>query len=229
MKNNIKIYDTDGIKSLCIPHSDVSKICYLIYPAIVPFRKEWLEKMSSKYGIPIVVIYIPADGWNDMLTPWPEPGETPDSPPFAGKAAETLQIIKEKIIPATDSILGIKDAKERNLIGVSLSGLFTLWQWLQCDLFTSIGCLSGSFWYNGFIEWFEKQQIPAKSGKAYFLLGVKEPKAWIKAYRTVGVNTEKVVQRLQESKIPTTFQWVPGDHFADPEGRAEDGIKALFS
>lgn len=218
---------TGGLDCVCAPVEGSKRIIYMIYPAIVPFKHEWIREMADKYKVPVVVIYIPADGWNDMLTPWPEPGETPDSPPFAGKAEETLQTIQEHVIPEAEKAMRLLNITERNLLGVSLSGLFTLWQWMKYDTFKSIVCLSGSFWYPGFIEWFEKQPFPKKVGKAYFLLGEKEPKAWIKAYRSVGVNTEAIVKDLQSYGIPVTFQWVPGDHFADPTGRAEDGIKAL--
>lgn len=223
-----KTLEIEGIKCICVSHEDSDKILYMIYPELVEFKNSWIEKMSSKYKVPIVAIYIPAEGWNDMLTPWSEPGETPDSPPFAGHAAQTLNIINEKIVSETENALGLKNIQERDLIGVSLSGLFTFWQWLQCDTFKSIGCLSGSFWYPGFIEWFEKQIIPEKSGKAYFLLGEKEPKAWIKAYRSVGINTEAIVKKLQSYGIDAVMQWVPGDHFADQLPRAEDAISALF-
>ena len=225
----VKEIEIGGLKCDCVPYAESERVAYMIYPEIVPFEKKWINEMSEKYKVPIIVIYIPADGWNDMLTPWAEPGETPDSPPFAGHASETLRIIQEKVIPAAEKSIGLSHVEERDLIGVSLSGLFTLWQWMICDTFKSIASLSGSFWYPGFLEWFNKQPLSSKSGKAYFLLGVKEPKAWIKAYRSVGVNTESIVKRLESSGISTTFQWVPGDHFADNLGRAEDALKALYN
>ena len=222
----IKEIEVENLRCVCVEKENSNKVIYMIYPAVVPFKHEWLAEESEKFGVPIVVIYIPAAGWNNMLTPWPEPGETKDAEPFGGDAAETWKVIREKVIPEAEKALGINEVEERDLIGVSLSGLFTLWQWLQNDTFTSIGCLSGSFWYPGFMKWFDKQTIPEKKGKAYFLLGDKEPKAWIKAYRSVGVNTEAIVTKLKEKGIQVAFEWVPGDHFADPSGRA---VKALGS
>lgn len=223
----IRKINVGDIDCVCVEGVDKSRVVYMIYPALVPFKDSWLEETASKYQVSIVMIYIPADGWNDMLTPWPEPGETPDSPPFAGHAAQTLKVIQTEIIPGAEKALGLTEVTERDLIGVSLSGLFTLWQWLLCDTFKSIACLSGSFWYPGFIEWFGKQNKPEKYGKAFFLLGVKEPKAWIKAYRSVGENTEFVVKELNSYGIKADFKWVPGDHFADPAGRAEEAFKNL--
>ena len=199
----------------------------MIYPEIVPFKHEWLAQTSERFGVPVVVIYIPADGWNNMLTPWPEPGETKDAEPFAGEGLKTLKLIQDEVISQAEAAMGIKEVEERDLIGVSLSGLFTFWQWMQCDTFTSIASISGSFWYPGFLEWFDKQPIPEKKGQAYFLLGDKEPKAWIKAYRSVGVNTEAIVARLKEDGINVNFEWVAGDHFADPAGRAIKAFEAL--
>lgn len=224
----LKEIEAGGLKCVCSSHGASKKVAYMIYPAIVPVKNSWLEQMSERYQVSVVMIYIPADGWNNMLTPWAEPGETPDSPPFDGKASETLKLIQAEVIPEAEKTLGINEIEERNLIGVSLSGLFTFWQWMVCDTFTSIGCLSGSFWYPGFVEWFEHQVVPHKQGRAFFLLGVKEPKAWIKAYRSVGENTEFIVKALDSYGINASLQWVPGDHFADPEGRAEAAFKALF-
>lgn len=223
----VKQIEAGGLKCDCVSYPDIGKVTYTIYPDILPLANDWLCEMSSRYQTPLVVIYIPRDNWNDMLTPWPETGETPDSPPFAGNAAATLSLIREKVIPAAEQALGIPNGADRNLIGVSLSGLFALWQWLECDTFKSIASLSGSFWYNGFIEWFGKQPIPPKTGKAYFLLGEKEPYAWIKAYRSVGINTETIVERLKKSDIRTIFQWVSGNHFSDPLGRMEDALKSI--
>lgn len=224
----IQEINVEGLKCVCVPRAGATRVVYMIYPAIVPFRHEWIVETSEKFNIPIVVVYIPADGWNNMLTPWPEPGETRDAEPFGGDGSTTLEILQKKVIPEAEKMLGVSGNVERNLIGVSLSGLFTFWQWMQCETFTSIASLSGSFWYPGFMEWFEKQSVPQKKGKAYFLLGDKEPKAWIREYRSVGVNTEAIVARLKSSGVSVEFEWVPGDHFADPAGRALKALNALL-
>ena len=197
-----------------------SRVLYMIYPEIEGISSDWLGKVADEYDVGVVMVYVPADEWNNYLTPWPEPGETPDSPPFGGKAREFLALLEEKVVPEAEKILGCGNVPTRYLAGVSLSGLFTLWQWMLSDTFASIASLSGSFWYAGFMEWFEKTPLPAKTGSAYFLLGRQEPHAHIKAYRSVGENTEAVVNRLQGAGVKVRFDWVPGNHFSDPLGRA---------
>lgn len=224
----IKRINVAGYECHISKSEEATTATYLIYPAVVPFEDAWIERMSETHKITLVVIYVPADKWNDSLTPWPEPGEAKGFPPFAGKAAEFLSLLQQKIIPAADQAADLSSDIIRDLIGVSLSGLFTLWQWLQCSDFRSIGSLSGSFWYSDFIEWFEKQKIPVKTGKAYFLLGKDEPKARVKAYQTVGIDTEKIVTRLKDSGVDVTFEWVPGNHFSRPVHRAERALEALY-
>lgn len=206
---------------------DSGTLVYMIYPGIEPIPADWLEDKAAKYGCGIAVVYVPASFWNDSLTPWSEPGETSDAQPFGGKAPEFKKELIEKIVPSIEKNCNA-DIKRRNLIGVSLSGLFTLWEWLQDSAFFSIASLSGSFWYEGFMDWFDNQNIPPKPGKAYFLLGTKEPDSRIKAFRSVGENTQKIVERLTELGINTEFQWVPGDHFYDPLGRASKAFENLF-
>lgn len=225
----MNVLTIDKFQCLCQPHPGASSAVYMIYPAIVPFNRKWIVEQSEHLKTSIVVVYVPADDWNDALTPWPEPGETKTAPPFGGKAQEFLDLLQTKIIPQVEKIPELANIKYRDLLGVSLGGLFTLWQWLKCDTFRSIACLSGSFWYEGFLNWFESQEIPGKTGHAYFLLGEEEPFSHIKAFQSVGKNTEEIVKRLENAGIAVKFDWVPGNHFSDPVHRATLALTSLAS
>lgn len=216
-----------GFECVVATYPGSTTLTYMIYPALEQLESKWLQRMSDMHKENIAMVYVPADDWNDVLTPWAEPGEVKGWPPFAGKAPEFLKILQEEILPEVEKICGLPENFTRNLIGVSLSGLFTLWQWMQEDTFRSIACLSGSFWYAGFLDWFEKQSIPQKSGMAYFLLGEEEPHTNVKAYQSVGRNTETIVERLKNAGIDVNFEWVPGNHFSRPVHRAEKALAAL--
>ena len=224
----MKSFNIDGWQCDYEGFPDSDKIVYLIYPALVPLSDKLIEKLSSLYKLSVAVIYVAAEKWNNALTPWPEPGESKGFPPFAGEAENFLKIITEKIIPTIEQNGDLKEGYQRSLIGVSLSGLFTLWQWMKCDVFKTIGSLSGSFWYNGFLTWFDNQEVPKKDGKAFFLLGKEEPLAKIKAYQSVGQATQAIVERLKENGIDATFEWVAGNHFSQPVHRLERAFEALF-
>ncbi len=110
-----------------------------------------------------------------------------------------------------------------------MSGLFTLWQWMLCDTFNNIASLSGSFWYENFIEWMRSIPIPSKSGKAFFLLGNQEPHSNVKAFNTVGQNTEEIISLLHTAGINVEFESVPGNHYSDPIPRLNKAFAAIYS
>ena len=117
---------------------------------------------------------------------------------------------------------------ERTLVGVSMSGLFALWQWMLCDTFTNIASLSGSFWYDGFMEWIKSCPIPHKNGKGFFLLGNQESKSKVRAFDTVETNTMQIVALLKDAGIETEFESVPGNHYSNPIPRLDTAFTAMY-
>lgn len=222
-KINIEGFECWG--ALC---AGANRIDYLIYPALVPMEEKWLEERSMKLKANLVMVYVPAEDWNNVLTPWPEPGETKNSEPFGGKSQDFLKFLESKIIPGVEKAFGLLNVSERDLTGVSLGGLFTLWTWVKGDFFNNIACLSGSFWYPGFLDWFETNLPKKKTGRCYFLLGEQEPHSHIKEFRSVGQNTEQIVKSLKEIGCEVTFDWVPGNHFSDPVHRLEQALSGLY-
>lgn len=201
------------------------RITYILYP--MDMLDTWIEAASQKYRTSIAVIT--GMDWDDDLTPWPAIGVPKGCPDFKGLAGEFLPRLA-KLVKDAENRLGLSDAAlERTLVGVSLSGLFTLWQWAQCDLFKNIASLSGSFWYDGFIGWFDRQDYSKKSGEAFFLLGEKEPASKVKAFDTVGINTGKIVERLKADGVKTAFEMVPGNHYQQPIERLNRAMAWLAS
>ena len=187
---------------------------------------EWIETAADKYGVSIVAVT--GMDWESVFSPWPAPGVPKGDPDFKGESPEFLKLLQEKLISQVENTLDIDKNAQRSLIGVSMSGLFALWQWMECDTFRSIASLSGSFWYEGFIEWMRKIEIPHKSGMGFFLLGEQEPRSNVKAFNTVGVNTDEIVRLLKAADITVEFQSVPGNHFSDPVPRLEKAFNALY-
>lgn len=119
-------------------------------------------------------------------------------------------------------------AVERTLAGVSLSGLFTLWQWMSNNLFCNIISLSGSFWYDGFVTWIKSLPVPKKPGRAYFLLGSLEAKTKVKAFQPVQTDTVEIVDYLHDNGISDIFELVPGNHYQFPEQRLDRAFARMF-
>lgn len=221
MKQKITI---DGLQCLCCLRADSQQLAYVLYPMDV--LDDWIEPASAKLGISIAVIT--GMDWDNVFSPWPSVGEPPGSPDFKGESQAFLERLQTRVLPAIEKMPGMKPGLTRSLVGVSMSGLFALWQWLVCDTFVNIASLSGSFWYPDFIDWFKKQDLGAKKGEAYFLLGTQEPHSPVKAFRPVGVNTQEIVAALRRAGVKTEYQSVPGNHFSDPIGRLNLALSTLY-
>ncbi len=132
------------------------RICYLLYP--FDRLEEWIERAAPEFGVSIAVVT--GMDWDNDLTPWPAKGQPPGSPDFRGNAVEFLSVLVSEVVPEVERRMNLGAAVERTLAGVSLSGLFTLWQWMSNNLFCNIISLSGSFWYDGFVTWIKSLPVP---------------------------------------------------------------------
>ena len=221
MKQKINI---DNLDCLCSTVVNKNKIAYILYP--MDMLANWIEPAAKKYDVTIVVIT--GMDWQNVLSPWPAPGVPKGDLDFEGLSPDFLKLLQEKVIPQVEKTLQPGNQAERSLVGVSMSGLFALWQWMVCDTFKNIASLSGSFWYEGFVEWINNIEIPEKTGRGYFLLGDQESKSNVKAFNTVAQDTDNIISRLRASGINVEFESVSGNHFSDAIPRLERAFKALF-
>lgn len=238
-----------GLRCKVAPCPGSARIAYLLYPMELP--SEWMIRAARHYGAHIVAIS--DTDWENDLTPWPAAGVPAGEPRFKGESESFLELLCRQVVPRVERALGFhteipgfqdatydgpygfaadesvqSDAVHRTLIGVSLAGLFALWQWVECDMFHDIGCVSGSFWYDGFTDWLASRNIPRKTGRAFLLLGDRESRTAVKTFQRVTVETERVVLRLRKAGIQTDFRMVPGDHYANPIPRLELALASLF-
>ena len=221
MAQTIKI---DNLDCLCSSSGSKDKIAYILYP--MDMLADWIERAAQEYDTTIVVVT--GMDWQNVFSPWAAKGVPKGSPDFKGESPQFLKQLQQQVIPSVESSLGISNDATRTLVGVSMSGLFALWQWMVCDTFANIASLSGSFWYEGFLDWFMNRPVPAKSGKAYFLLGNQESKSKVKAFSSVAENTEQIISRLSTAGIDVEFQSVPGNHYSDPIPRLDKAFSALY-
>lgn len=219
----MQTFTVSNLKIMSVNKS-ADRICYVLYP--LDSLGEWIEEAAQNFGVSIAVIT--GMDWNDDLTPWPAKGEPQGSPDFKGNAPKFLSVLVSDVLPEVERRMKIPAGAERTLAGVSLSGLFTLWQWMLDDTFRNIISLSGSFWYEGFVKWVEARPIPRKTGKAYFLLGNQEAKTKVKAFQPVQTDTEAIVSYLKSHGIDDRFELVPGNHYQYGEQRLNRALSRMF-
>ena len=148
--------------------------------------------------------------------------------PFGGQAASFLDKLTNEIIPETEKTLSVEDA-ERTIMGVSLSGLFAVWVGFNTDAFTNIISISGSLWYDGFVEWMEKQTPSPCLKKVCMLLGEKEKNAKDKRMATVEERTRAAAKILKSnSQADVIFELVEGTHFSPILPRLERAFEVMY-
>lgn len=221
MKKDIFTYGSIRCEVRCKAPSP-SAVIVVLYPAM---DYDWLDTVVEEFGCAIAVVSVP--DWDNDLSPWPAPGQPPGSEDFKGLAGEFSKTLVCDLMPRIlERIPGVQPAR-RILTGISMSGLFALWLWLQNSYFTDMISISGSFWYQGFAEWVGKQTIPQKTGIAYFSLGNKETHTAVKAFRSVGVNTDSVINRLRQGGIDAIFEPTVGTHYAPIYPRLKSAFEAM--
>ena len=187
---------------------------------------EGLKELSEKYCVSIVVI--PDVNWNDDMTPWPAKGVFKKAKPFGGHAAVFLDKLTNEIIPEEEKSLGVEDA-ERAIMGVSLSGLFAVWAGFNTNTFSNIISISGSLWYDGFVEWMNGQMPPPQLKKVCMLLGEKEKNAKDKRMTTVEERTLAAVDIMRsKSQAAVTFELVEGTHFSPILPRLDRAFEVVY-
>ena len=220
MTQSIKI---GNLSCLCCAGSE-DRIAYILYPT--DMLADWIEPAVNRFGPTIVVIT--GMDWQNVFSPWPAKGVPAGSPDFKGESLQFLATLQQSVIPQVERALNISPDAERTLVGVSMSGLFALWQWMLCDTFANIASLSGSFWYAGFLDWMRQRAIPKKTGRGFFLLGNLEDKSKVKAFDCVAANTEEILNLLREANVDVEFRSVPGNHYSNPIPRLDLAFQALY-
>ena len=164
--------------------------------------------------------------WNRELSPWKAPKAFRGGEDFGGQGPTLLDTLTQQIIPLTENHLGYAPGF-RGIAGYSLAGLFALWAVYQTDLFDRAASISGSLWFDGFLE-FMKSNTP-KAKFVYLSLGDKEKLAKNPRLAAVEDCTRQTAELLGAHNIPVAFEMNRGGHFQDIPARIARGISSLVT
>ena len=177
---------------------------------------------------PFTLIAVSGLDRNRDMAPWDSPAAFKKGEPFTGGADDYLRLLVEEIIPRAEKELPGPPAW-RGIAGYSLAGLFALYAIYRTDVFSRVGCMSGSLWFPGFKEYVFSHEPKRRPDCIYFSLGDKETKTRNPVLKTVQENTEEIQTFYQNKGIDTVFQLNPGDHFVQGIERTAAGIQWLLN
>ena len=149
------------------------------------------------------------------------------APSITGGADDYLRLLVEEIMPEAEKELPGPPAW-RGIAGYSLAGLFALYAICQTDVFSRVGCMSGSRWFPGFKEYVFSHEPKRWADCIYFSLGDREAKTRNPVLKTVQENTVAIHAHFLAQGIDTVFQLNPGNHFVQGIERTVAGIRWLL-
>lgn len=165
--------------------------------------------------------------WNRDLSPWPAPKVFRGGADFGGEGPAFLDMLTGQIIPSVEAQLSIAPVS-RAFAGYSLAGLFALWSVFQTDVFDGAASVSGSLWFDGFINYMKSSAPPNGLRRIYLSLGDREKNARNQRMAAVEDCTRWTAELLRGWNIPVMFEMNPGGHFQNILGRIARGINQLM-
>lgn len=177
-------------------------------------------------GRAATVVSVPVRDWNDSLTPWRAPGLRRGAPRFGGDAVSTFYELRDTVIPLVEEQVGARPS-HRAICGYSLGGLFALFAFTGDRVFSACACLSGSLWYQGWVDYLGAAPFEGAGRYAFFSLGKKEPKAGAPIMRSVADDMSACAEILQRHGCTVDCSIGPGNHMQHHRERFEEGLSAL--
>ena len=165
--------------------------------------------------------------WNRELSPWPAPKAFRGSDDFDGGAPAFLSKLTGHIVPLVENRLDFTPSS-RAIAGYSLAGLFALWAVFATDIFDRAASVSGSLWYDGFLEHVNANALRDGVERVYLSLGDREKNTRNPRMAVVEEHTNQIAELLRSRDIPVTFELNQGGHFHDAPGRIARAINALM-
>lgn len=176
-----------------------------------------LPVAEAAAGLSSEIMSVPVANWGDALTPWPAPALRSGEKDFGGSANETLASLSE--------LLG-QTPGPHAICGYSLGGLFALYAFVREPRLSACACLSGSVWYEGWIDWLRANAPDCAGRYAFFSVGKKEKRAGL-PFRHVEEDLAACVDILRERGCEVEVKLGPGNHMQHVEERLAAGLSAL--
>jgi len=163
--------------------------------------------------------------WNRDFSPYPANKVFKKGEDFSGGAPEYLDVLTNRILPTVEASLPFPVCS-RGVAGYSLAGLFSLYAGYYSPVFDRIASVSGSMWFDGWLD-YALGNLPLNTeSKIYLSLGDREH---------IGKNTRMIrvrectdaVAGYLSKHFPTIYEINPGGHFNDGTGRTIKAIRTL--
>lgn len=145
--------------------------------------------------------------WNRDMSPWPARRVFKNGEDFSGGAKFYLSELSSEIVPTVERKLGF-EPHCRGIVGYSLAGLFALWSLYNSTLFSLAASVSGSLWFDGWLDYIKNSRLQQQPQRVYISLGDRE-----KNSREVRMKTVEECSGTTAELLSAKFELNRGNHF----------------
>ncbi len=176
-----------------------------------------MDVATAAEGLRSRVVSVPVADWGDALTPWPAPALRPGEKDFGGRADVTLAALAQELgrVPGPHAVCGY-----------SLGGLFALYAFVREPRLAACACLSGSVWYEGWVDWLRANAPDCAGRYVFFSVGKKEKRAGL-PFRHVEEDLAACADVLRTRERQVEVALGPGSHMQHVTERLAAGLAAL--
>lgn len=179
-----------------------------------------------------ILLAIQPVSWKDDYSPWPMQALAEKDESFGGAGDAYINLLCKIIKPYIDLHYRTKPERENTaLVGYSLGGLAALYSLYISSTFSRIGSLSGSLWFEGWIEFISSNKLLNSDTKIYMSLGIKEEKSRNQYMSRVGDCTRKTEEMLTKQLTSSNnliLEWNNGGHFTEIPMRYQKALLWLM-
>jgi len=136
-----------------------------------------LEQMSRRKELrEVILIGIKPDNRNNEYTPWQARALKASNPDYGGQGADYLSFLVNSLKPYIDTTYRtLRSTEHTGIAGASFGGLISMYAaYLYPEVFGRIAVISGSFWYEGFIEFMQTTKLEVNGHRLYMDVGALE-------------------------------------------------------
>lgn len=206
------IYRTQGAKALV----------YILEPEPVT------DKVASvAEELSLTLVSISGMDWNRDLSPWPAPKVFRGEEDFSGGADRFADFLEQEVFLKESTFSG--RPLHRMMAGISMSGLFALYMGTKKDSLEAIASISGSLWFDGFVDYLKAHPLSSGIKKIYLSLGDKEKRVRNPRMAKVEEDTLAVRDIIAKEGKEVLYQANRGNHFVHGAERLEEAVRYLMT
>lgn len=198
------------------------RILYILEPEPVVGKVSHLAEELSLH-----LAAISGMDWNRDLSPWPAPKVFKGEEDFSGGADRFADFLEQEVFLKESTFSG--RPLHRMMAGISMSGLFALYMGTKKDSLEAIASISGSLWFDGFVDYLKAHPLSSGIKKIYLSLGDKEKRVRNPRMAKVEEDTLAVRDIIAKEGKEVLYQANRGNHFVHGAERLEEAVRYLMT